>query len=150
MSTVYRAKSSLKVFSFAFCAFSLFFCFGVWKGISVGNNTWLDLTIGIVLVCLGTFLVAQTFTVSVVLTEESISCGSVFRRQSLRLKDIRYHREYEEYRDGPDGGINVCYLELVAREGETRSLRISKDDFDFDGVFWEWVLRIPDFERLKP
>jgi hypothetical protein len=64
------------------------------------------------------------------------------------LEDIRYRREYEDYQDGVDGGINVYCLELVARDGEHESIRISKDDFDFDGAFWDWVSRIPDFEHL--
>lgn len=137
-------------FGASFLAFSLLFSIGAWKGVSVGTNTWADLAIGIALACVGTFFSARAFTLSVVLTEESISYGSVFRRQSMRLNEIRYRREYEEYKDGPDGGANVHYLELVPRDGECHSLRISKDDFDFDHAFWERVLRIPDFEQLKP
>jgi hypothetical protein len=150
LRNVYRAQNSLKVFGASFLAFSLLFSIGAWKGVSVGTNTWADLAIGIALACVGTFFSARAFTLSVVLTEESISYGSVFRRQSMRLNEIRYRREYEEYKDGPDGGVNVHYLELVPRDGECHSLRISKDDFDFDHAFWERMLRIPDFERLKP
>jgi hypothetical protein len=120
----------------------------MWKGIPVGKNTWLDLIIGVFLVCFGTFFAVQALTLSVVLTDESITVGSVFRKQSLHLEDIRYRREYEEYQDAVDGGINVYYLELVARDGEHESIRIAKDDFDFDRDFWEWVSRIRDFEHL--
>jgi hypothetical protein len=150
LRSVYRAQNSLKVFGVSFLAFSLLFSIGAWKGVSVGTNTWIDLAIGIALACVGTFFAARAITLSVVLTEESISYGSVFRRQSVRLNEIRYRREYEEYKDGPDGGVNVHDLELVPRDGECHSLRISKDDFDFDHAFWEQMLRIPDFEQLKP
>jgi hypothetical protein len=147
---VYRTRNSLKVFCFVFLAFALFFAFSRWRGISVGASTWLDLVIAIVLVLAGAGFAAQTFTGRVVLSDDSIRHGSVFRSQSMRLDQIRYRREYEEYQDSPEGGINVYYLELVPYDGEGQSLKISKDDFDFDRAFWEWVVRIPDFEHLKP
>jgi hypothetical protein len=139
----------LKVFCFVFFAFSLFFSFSAWRGRSVGTTTWFDLAIGIVLVVAGAVIAAQTFTARVVLSDDFIHHGSVFRSQSMQLNQIRYRREYEEYQDGPEGGINVCYLELVPNN-EAKSLKISKDDFDFDPAFWEWVIRIPEFEHLKP
>jgi len=147
---VYRTRNSLKVFCFVFLGFALFFAFSAWRGISVGAGTWLDLVIAIVLVLAGAGFAAQTFTGRVVLSDDSIRYGSVFRSQSMHLDRIRYRREYEEYQDGAEGGINVYYLELVPYDGEAQSLKISKDDFDFDRAFWEWVGRIPDFEHLKP
>ena len=45
----------------------------------------------------------------------------------MHLEKIRYRREYEEYQDGAEGGINLCYLELVPYDGEAQSLTISKD-----------------------
>jgi hypothetical protein len=53
----------------------------MWKGIPVGKDTGLDLTIGLFLVCFGTFFAVQALTLSVVLTDESITVGSVFRKQ---------------------------------------------------------------------
>jgi hypothetical protein len=147
---VYVARNSLKVFCFVFLALALFFSFSAWRGLSDGTNTWFDLTVAIVLVFAGAGLAAQTFTASVVLTADSIRYGSVFRSDSLHLNQIRYRREYEEYQNSPEGGGNVSYLEFVPFDGETKSLKISKDDFDFDGAFWEWVLRVPDLEHLKP
>jgi hypothetical protein len=150
LRSVYRAKNSVKVFCLAFLTFAVLFSLGVLKGISVDTNTWVDMSIGVVLVCVAALLVAQAFTVSVVLTDQSINYGSVFSKRSLKLNEVRYRREYEEYQDGPEGGTNVYYLELVPHDRESRSLKISKDDFDFDRTFWEWVYRIPDFERLDP
>jgi hypothetical protein len=138
----------LKVFCAVFLALSLFFCVGAWRGMTSGANTWLDLTIAIVLVLAGAGFAAQTFTARVVLSEGSIRVGSVFSSQTMRLDQIRYRREYEEYQDGPEGGVNVYYLELIPRDGEARSLKISKDDFD--RAFWDWMVSIPDRERLKP
>jgi hypothetical protein len=140
----------VKVFCLAFLFIAVAFSVGAWKDISVGTNTWMDISIGVALVCLGAGLVAQTFTVSVVLTDQSVSYGSIFRKQSLELNEVRYRREYEEYHDGPEGGINVYYLELVPYDRESRSLKISKDDFEFDRAFWEWMYRIPDLEKLRP
>ena len=150
MRRVYRPKNSLKVFCFVFLALSLFFGFSAWRGVSTGANTWLDLAIAIVLILAGAALAAQTLTARVVLAEDSMRYGSVFRSHSMHLDQIRYHREYEEYQDGPEGGINVPYLELIPSHGETQSLKIPKNDFDLDSAFWEWVLRIPEFEDLKP
>ncbi len=150
MTRVYRAKNSLKVFCFIFLAFSLFFGFSAWRGVSTGVNTWLDLAIAIVLVLAGAGFAAQTFTVRVVLAEDSIRYGSFFRSHSMHLDQIRYRREYEEYQDGPEGGINVPYLELIPSYGETQPLKIPKNDFELDNAFWEWVLRVPDCEDLKP
>lgn len=140
----------MKAFCLVFLALSLFFSFGAWRGISSGANTWLDLAIAIVLVLVGAGFATQTFTARVVLSDDSIRIGSFFRSQSMRLDQIRYRREYEEYQDGPEGGVNVYYLELVPYDGEARSLKISKDDFDFDRAFWDWMVGIPDSERLKP
>jgi hypothetical protein len=68
----------------------------------------------------------------------------------MRLDQIRYRREYEEYQDGPEGGVNVHYLELIPHDGEAaKAIKISKDDFDFDRAFWDWMVSIPDLERLK-
>jgi hypothetical protein len=147
---VYRTRNSLKVFYFVFLAFSLFFSFSVWRGVSAGASTWLDLTIALVLVFAGAVLTAHIFTACVVLTDDSICHGSVFRSQSMHLDQIRYRREYEEYKDGAEGGINVYYLEFIPYDGGSQSLRISKDEFDFDREFWDWVVCIPDFEQLKP
>jgi hypothetical protein len=147
---VYVARNSLKVFCFVFLALALFFSFSAWRGLLAGISIWFDLTIAIVLVLAGAGLAAQTFTASVVLTDDSIRHGSVFRKDFLHLDQIRYRREYEEYQNSAEGGVNVHYLEFVPYDGETKSLKISKDEFDFDGAFWEWVLRIPDFEHLKP
>lgn len=144
------AKSSLKVFSVVFFALALFFSISAWRGVVDGRNTWLDLTIAMVLFLAGVAITVPTFTASVVLTADSIRHGNMFRSDSLNLNQIRYRREYEEYQNGPEGGVNVSYLEFVSYDGEAKSLKISKDDFDFDTAFWEWVLRIPDFEDLKP
>jgi len=147
---VYRTRNSLKIFCFVFLAFALFFALSAWRGRSIGTGTWLDLVIAIVLVFAGAVFAAETFTGRVVLSDDSIRYGSIFRSQSMHLDQISYRREYEEYQDGPEGGINVYYLELVPYDGEAQSLKISKDDFDLDRAFWEWVTRIPDFEHLKP
>jgi hypothetical protein len=150
VSRVYRTKNSLKIFCFVFLAFSLLFGFGAWRGLSTGANTWLDLMIAIVLILVGAGFAAQTFTARIVLTEDSIRYGSVFRSHSMHLKQVRYRREYEEYQDGAEGGINVPYLELIPSHGETQSLKIPKNDFDLDNAFWEWILRIPEFDDLQP
>jgi len=147
--SVYRAKNSLKVFWLGFLAFSVFFSITAWVGISAGTNIWIDVAVGILLVCVGAFGAAQTFIICVVLTEESIRCGSVFRRQSMRLDQIRYRLEYEEYQESPEGNIHVHYLELVPYDGDSPSLKISKDDFDFDHAFWDWVFRIPDLSQPR-
>ncbi|MGD0649401.1 MAG: hypothetical protein ABR971_15560, partial [Acidobacteriaceae bacterium] len=89
LRSVYRAKNSVKVFCLAFLAIAVVFSVGAWKGISVGTNTWIDVSIGIVLICLGAGLVAQTLTVCVVLTDQSVSYGSIFRKQSLELNEVR-------------------------------------------------------------
>ena len=102
------------------------------------------------LVLVGAGFAVETITARVVLAEDSIRYGSVFRSRSMNLDQILYRLEYEEYQDGPEGGINVPYLELIPRNGETQSLKIPKNDFDLDNAFWEWVLRVPDFEDLKP
>lgn len=150
MRRVYRAVNSTKVFYLVFLAFSLFFGVVAWRGISSGANTWIDLAIAIVLVLAGAGFTAQTFTARVVLSDDFIRIGSVFRNQSMRLDQIRYRREYEEYHDGPEGGVNVYYLELVPYDGEARCLKISKDEFDFDRAFWDWMVSIPDIEHRKP
>ena len=107
MSRVYRTKNSLKVFCFVFLAVSLFFGFSASRGFSTGANTWLDLAIAIVLIFAGAGFAAQTFTARVVLAEDSIRYGSVFRSHSMHLDQIQHRREYEEYQNGPEGGINV-------------------------------------------
>ena len=133
-----------------FLAFSLLFSVGAWRGISSGANTWIDLAIVIVLVLAGAGATAQTFTARVVLSDDFIRVGSVFQSQSMRLDQIRYRHEYKEYRDDPEGGVNVYYLELVPYDGEAQSLKISKDEFDFDRAFWDWMVSIPDIEHRKP
>lgn len=150
MRRVYRAKNSVMLFYLVFLTFSLFFGVSAWRGVSTKANTWLDLAIAIVLVFVGAGSVLRTFTARVVLTEACIRYGSVFRSHSMNLDQIRYRREYEEYQDGPEGGTNVPYLELIPSDGEVHSLKIPKDDFDLDNAFWEWVLRIPNFDDLKP
>jgi hypothetical protein len=140
---VYRAKNWLKFFCLTFLALSLFLCFGAWREIFVGTNSWTDVSIGLILVFVGAGMATHACTYRIVLTDKSISRQSVFRKKSMQLDQIRCRREYEEYQDGPEGGVNVRYLELLSR-GEIHSFRISKDDFDFDSVFWEWVLRIPE------
>jgi hypothetical protein len=146
---VYRAKNWSKVFCLVFLAFSLVFSVGAWRGISVGTNTWFDLAVGLVLVLVGAGFAAQTFTVEVALTDDSIRHGSIFRSQSMRLDQIRYRREYEEDQRDGDGGTIVHYLEFVPRESNFQSLRISKDDFELDSAFWEWALRVPEIEQLE-
>jgi hypothetical protein len=138
------------IFYIAFLALSLFFGFSAWKRVSSGTNTWFDLGIAILLILAGTVLAAQTLTISVVLAEDSIRYGSIFRSHSLRLDQILYRSEYVEYQDGPEGGSNVSYLELIPNHGETQSLKIPKSDFDLDNAFWVWVLRVPDSKDLKP
>ena len=78
MSSVYRARNSLKVFILIFLAFSLFFSIGAWRGIAVGTNTWMDLVIGAVLVCVGAVFATQIFTACVVITNDSISYRASF------------------------------------------------------------------------
>ena len=150
MRRVYRAVNSTKVFYSVFLTFSLLCSVGIWKGISNGTNPWFELTIVMVLVLVGAFATAQTFTARVVLSDDCIRIGSVFRSQSMRFDQIRYRREYEEYHDGPEGGVNVSYLELIPHDGDTRSLKIEKDDFNFDRAFWDWMISIPDIEHHKP
>ena len=150
MKRVYRTKNSLKVFCFVFLALSLFFGLSAWRGVSNGANTWTDLAIAIVLILAGAVFAVQTFTACVVLAEDSIRYGSVFGSHSMHLDQIRYRREYEDYQDSSGGGVNVPYLELIPRHGEIQSLKIPKNDFDMDNAFWEWVLRVPDCEDLKP
>jgi hypothetical protein len=133
-----------------FLALSLLFSVGAWRGISGGLNTWVDLAIAIVLVLVGAGSTVETFTDRVVLSDDFICIGSVFRSQSMRLDHIQYRHEYKEYQDGPEGGINVYYLELIPYDGKAGSLKISKDDFDFDRPFWDWMVSIPDFEHGKP
>ena len=83
------------------------------------------------------------------LAKDSIRYGNVFRSHSMCMDQICCGREYEEYRDGAEGGINIHYLELVPSDGAVCSLKIPKHDFDLDNTFWEWVLRVPDFEHIK-
>ncbi len=149
MRRVYRPRDSLRVFYFVFLAFSLFFSISAWRGVSTGANTWPDLAIAIVLTLAGTGFVAQTLIARIVLAEDSICYGSVFRSHPMHVDQILYRREYEEYQDGPEGGIDVAYLELIPSDGETQSLKIPKNDFDLDRAFWEWVLRIPELEDLN-
>jgi hypothetical protein len=106
--------------------------------------------IALVLVLVGAGLTAQTLTARVVLSDEFIRIGSVFRSQSMRLDQIHYRHEYEQYQDSPDGGVNVSYLELISYDGAARSLKIPKDEFDFDHVFWDWMVSIPEIEHLNP
>jgi hypothetical protein len=147
---VYRPKNSLWVFWFVFLGLSLFFSFIAWREVSTGANTWLDLAIAILLTLAGAGLAAQTLTARIVLAKDSICYGNVFRSHSMHLDQIRYRREYEEYQDGPEGGINIPYLELIPSHGKTQSLKIPTNDFDLDNAFWECVLRLPEFEDLKP
>jgi hypothetical protein len=74
-----------------------------------------------VLVLVGSGFATQTFTARVVLSDASIRLGSVFRCQSMHLDQIRYRREYEQYQDNPEGGINISYLEFVPYNGAARS-----------------------------
>jgi hypothetical protein len=140
----------LKVFCFIFLAISLFCSFSIWRGTSTGANSWFELAIAIMLVLAGAGFAVRTFTACVVLSDDLISHRSVFRNRSMHFDEIHYRREYEEYQDGPEGGINVDYLELLPYDGEAQSLKLSKSDFDFDDAFWEWVLRVPEFEHHKP
>ena len=149
MRRVYRTKNSLKLFYFIFLALSLFLGAKAYSELPAAGNAWLRFPISIVLVLVGLGSATQSFTACVVLSEESIYYGSIFRRHSLRLDQIRYRREYEEYRDTPEGGVNVSYLEFIPSSVENKSLKIAKDDFDLDNVFWEWVLRIPDLQDSK-
>jgi hypothetical protein len=105
LETRYRAKNSLRVFYLLFLAFSLCFSFSAWRGVSAGAGTWLGLTIALMLVLAGAVLGAQTLTSRVVLSDDSIGHGSVFRSQRMHLEEIRYRREFEEHKNGPDGGI---------------------------------------------
>jgi hypothetical protein len=146
---VYRSATSLKVFYLVFFGLSVLFSISAWRGISRGANTWLDLAGAIVFVFAGTGFAAQTLTARVVLSDDSIRVGSLFSSQALRFDQIHYRREYMERQSGGDGVINVDYLELIPYDAETRSLKISKDDFDFDRAFWDWMVSIPDLERLK-
>ncbi len=150
MRHIYRTRNSVKVFCLVFLALSLFFGIGAWRGISSRANTWTDFAIAIILVLVGAGLTAQTLTARVVLSNEFIRIGSVFRSQSMRLDQIHHRREYEEFQDSPEGGINVSYLELIPYDGAARSLKIPKDEFDFDRAFWDWMVSIPDIEHLKP
>ncbi len=147
LKRTYRAKNSSRIFVLVFLAFSLFFVFSAWRGISAGHNTWLDLAIALVLVLAGSGFAAQTFTARLVLSDESISQESVFRKQLMCSSQIRYRREYEEYQDSADGIILVHYLEFIPYDVEARSLKISKDEFDLDRTFWDWVFLIPELER---
>jgi hypothetical protein len=108
------------------------------------------IAIALVLVLVGASLTAQTLTARVVLSDEFIRIGSVFRSQSMRLDQFQHRHEYEEYQDGPEGGTNVYYLNFIPYDGAARSLKISKDEFDFDRAFWDWMVSIPDIEHLKP
>jgi hypothetical protein len=139
----------VKVFFAVFMALSLLFCVGAWRDITRGANTLLDLTIAAVLVLAGATGAAQTFTARTVLSDDSIRVGSIFSSRAIRFDQIQYRREYTEYHDAPDGGINVDYLELVPNDSTIQALKIPKDDFDFDRAFWDWMVRIPDLERLK-
>lgn len=150
MRRIYRTRNSAKVFYLAFLAVSLFVGVGTWRGISSRANTWTDFAIALVFVLVGAGLTAQTLTARVVLSDEFIRIGSVFRSQSMRLDQIPHRHEYEEYQDGGEGGINVSYLELIPYDGAARSLKIPKDEFDFDHAFWDWMVSIPDIEHLKP
>lgn len=149
MTRVYRTKNYLHVFSTVFLAVSLFAIYGTWESLSTSASTWFGIAIATVLVLVGACYAAETFTARVVLTDISIRYTSVFHNESLKLVQIRYRREYEEYHDGPDGGTAVRYLELIPFDGEGRSLKLSKNDFDFDQAFWELIVDIPEFESLQ-
>jgi hypothetical protein len=139
----------LKAFSVVFLVLSLLFSFGAWSGIATGTNTWLDLAIATALVLSGAAFAADAFTNCVVLNEDSISHGSIFRSHKLHFHQIRYRSEYEEYRDGPEGGTTVRYLEFIPNRGHLKALKISKNDFDFDQTFWEWALLVPDLDDAR-
>jgi hypothetical protein len=128
---------------------SLAFCVNAWRGIQGDRNTWLDLTGCIVLFLAGAGFAVQTFTARVVVSDDCIRVGSIFRSQSMQLDQIRYRREYMESHSGPDGNINVYYLELIPYDYQAPSLKISKDDFDFDRAFWDWMVSIPEREQLE-
>ena len=149
MERVYRTRSSRKAFFLIFLVISVLLVFGAWKEVLSSVSSWSTLAVVLVLVVIGAVSATETLTSRVVLLDESIRYGSVFRSQSLHLDQIRYRREYEEYQDGAEGGIIISYLELVSGGGAPQSLRILKDDFDFDSDFWQWVLRIPDLEQLS-
>jgi len=126
---IYRTTISLRVFCLVFLVLSLFFSFGAWRGKSTGANNWFDLTIVTVLVLAAAGFAAQTLTACVVLSDDSIRYRSVFRSQFMRLDQIGYRREYEEYHDAVDGGVNVSYLEFVPRSVDDESIKISKGRF---------------------
>jgi hypothetical protein len=149
LKRIYRSTISLKVFYLVFLGLSIFFGIAAWRGISRGANTWLDFAGAVIFVFAGTGFAAQTLTARVVLSDDSIRVGSLFSSQALRFDQIRYRREYTEYHDAPDGGIHVDYLELVPNDSTIRALKIPKDDFDFDRAFWDWMVSIPDLERLR-
>jgi hypothetical protein len=150
LKRIYRSRNSAKVFRLVFLALSLIFGVGAWRSLSSRLNTWIDFGIALILVLVGAGLAAQTLTARIVLSDKFIRIGSVFRGQSMRLDQIHHRHEYEEYQDSPDGGINVSYLELIPYDNAARSLKIPKDEFDFDRAFWDWMVSIPDVERLKP
>jgi hypothetical protein len=140
----------LKIFCLIFLAFSISSVVGAWRAVATAANSGFDLAIAIGLALVGAGIAVQTFTARIVLAEDSIRYGSVFRSHSMRLDDIRFRREYEEYQNGPEGGINVSYLELIPSHGQRQALKIPKNDFDLDNAFWEWVLRVPELGDLKP
>ncbi len=134
----------MKAFSVAFLVLSLLFSVGAWRGIFAGTNTWLDLAIATVLVLTGAGFAAHALTDCVVLDKDFICHENIYHSQKLHFHQVSFRREYEEYQDGPEGGTTVRYLEFIPNRGHLKSLKISKNDFDFDQEFWEWALLIPE------
>ena len=147
MTRVYRMKSFPKLFISVFLSLSLVFGAVALRHAPSGLQSILNVFVTGVLVLTGAFGTVQIFTARLVLTENEVHQMSAFSTRSLKFHQIRYRHEYEKYEDSVDGGLVVRYLELIPDDCSLKSIKITKDDFEFDASFWEWVLRVPEFSE---
>ena len=94
-----------------------------------------------ILFCFGTYLVVYTFGTKITLSTEAIELRTLCGRKRLRFDEIQGRRECSVY--GKYGYRRKWKLE--PNDSHLPGLTFEKD-FDFDGVFQEWLNKLPNLE----
>lgn len=96
------------------------------------------LAIGIISLVIGAVATVITFTSKITLSDDTIELRNILEKRRLLISEIRGRREI--VRAGRDGITSTW--KLVPKGDKARTLALS-NSFAFDGVFYEWLNKIP-------
>jgi hypothetical protein len=136
---VYKMSRQARLFSLLLLSLGTFSSVEFLTGVLAVNYRHARLMImGIVLLVIGAFATAITFTSRITLSDKAIELHNILWKKRMLISEIRGRSEIVR---ASSKGMTSTW-KLVPMDVNARTLALS-NSFAFDEVFYEWLNRIP-------